>query len=283
MIAAGISYRRVSRVAPCAVCGRADWCRASADGAIAVCNRVASDRPARGEGGGWIHRLGGQWHRATTLRASSDAGPAKLSPAELVLIDRQCRANLTPARLGTLADRLRVSARSLTAMDVGWHVDVSAFTFPMRDGDGQIVGIRTRPLDGKKKCIAGSRLGVIVPGDFEPIDDAWLLVCEGESDAAAALDLGYRAVGRPGCESCAATVVTHVSRTRPARVAILADADPPGQLGGHKLARRIADAGIGVRVLTLPDGAKDLRQWKSDGATHHDLAAMLDAPATRST
>lgn len=32
--------RRVSRTAPCPICGRADWCLISPDGSAAICPRV---------------------------------------------------------------------------------------------------------------------------------------------------------------------------------------------------------------------------------------------------
>ena len=209
----------------------------------------------------------------------------KRTPAELQTIDAQCRADLTDNRLATLSARLRVSRRSLQAFGVGWIA--GAYAFAMRDADGTIIGIRTRHNDGKKRCLTGSRLGLILPTSDAPyggdvIYNDMLLIAEGESDAAAALDLGYRAVGRPGCVNCESTVVEYVCRARPARVVILADADDPGQRGGHALARSIARAGNRVRVLTLPDEAKDLREWKARGGTTHDLAGLIDAPPTRS-
>jgi len=152
----------------------------------------------------------------------------------------------------------------------------------MRDATGTIVGIRTRDADGHKRCLAGSRLGLFVPDAPAEVAAGWLLICEGESDAAAARDLGFDAVGRPGCEACRELVVDYLAR-QPAdlQVAVVADADAPGQRGGHALARAIAAGGRRVRVLTLP-GAKDVRAFKAAaGGTHHDALALLEAPATR--
>lgn len=180
-----------------------------------------------------------------------------------------------------MAARLAVSGASLRALGVGWHARSSRYTFPMRDGAGRIVGVRTRAVDGRKQCLAGSRLGLIVPMEPDPLDPDWLIVTEGESDAAAALDLGFAAVGRPGCTACVDTVVAYVDRARPAGVAIVADADEPGQLGADRLARQVARLGCRVRLLTPPD-AKDLREWKTlPCSDHHALAALLEAPADR--
>jgi hypothetical protein len=150
----------------------------------------------------------------------------------------------------------------------------------MRNVDGQIVGIRTRnPMDGSKRCVTASQLGIMHAIDDESIVCDWLIVTEGESDAAAALDFGFNAIARPGCQTCTDVVVEFVARHRPPRVAIVADADSPGQSGAHALARRIAStAHTPARVLTLPS-AKDLRAWKSlPDSSHHDLLALLDAP-----
>lgn len=280
MTAATSKLLRVRRGRPCPICGKADWCSVSADGGVAICMRVASDRPTRN--GGWIHRLDGK--AAQTARqgeSERDAAP-KLSTAELVLLDRRFRADLTAGRLVWLAERLCVSASSLRAFGIGWSHEKRAFTFPMRDAGGRTIGFRTRHLGGEKRCIAGSRLGPIVPDAPASLATGWLLVCEGESDAAAAFDFGFDAIGRPGCESCRAIIVERVARLpSDLRIAIVADADAAGQRGGHTLARAIAQAGRRVRVLTLP-GAKDVRAFKATaGGTHHDLLALVEAPAAR--
>ena len=48
-------FSRVSKIHPCPVCQKPDWCRVFADGWV-ECMRVPSDRPAKS--GGWMHRQG---------------------------------------------------------------------------------------------------------------------------------------------------------------------------------------------------------------------------------
>ena len=275
------TYHRVTRSRPCGVCGSDHWCRRTvhADGRVwNICNRVSSDRPAGGDGGGWLHPADG---RAATPLPQRSAEPPRLSPAEVETIDRQCRTALTPARLAKLAERLAVSDAALLRLGVGWHAERAAFTFPMRDAAGRTVGIRTRHADGSKQCVTGSRLGVISHGgSWERLET--LVITEGESDAAAAIDLGFDVIARPGCSTCAGIVVDTLARLRPDRVVLIADADPPGQNGAHALARRIAAAGTICRVLTPPDGAEDLRAWKLlPESNTHALAALIEAPADR--
>lgn len=47
---------RVTRRNPCPVCERKKWCSVSADGGIAICTKVASDKPTK-DGNAWIHKL----------------------------------------------------------------------------------------------------------------------------------------------------------------------------------------------------------------------------------
>ena len=85
-------------------------------GGLAVCNRVASDKPARGEGGGWVHRLaaGGDGVAGANAARPDRTDPHdKLAPADCDRLAGRCRAALSPRRLDALADRLTVSAASL--------------------------------------------------------------------------------------------------------------------------------------------------------------------------
>jgi len=54
------------------------------------------------------------------------------------------------------------SRMSLNHLHCGWD-GKKAFTFPMRNGNNEIIGIQRRFSDGKKIDVEGSRLGLFIP------------------------------------------------------------------------------------------------------------------------
>jgi DNA primase len=163
-----------------------------------------------------------------------------------------------------LGRALGVSAASLERLGVGW--DGEAFTFPMRDERGAVIGIRRRFADGRKNCATGSRNGLFVPDGIT--GGGHLLVCEGPTDCAAALDLGFEAIGRPNCNSKVRMTVRYVG-ARP--VIIVADNDVAGIAGARGLAEALAVRGRRVRIVVPPAGVKDLRAWRQRGLTAEGL------------
>ena len=93
-----------------------------------------------------------------------------------------------------------------TSLDILGACHLGAMlAFPMHDGHGDVCGIRTRLADGSKRAVTGSRAGVFlttVPMDVPAV------VCEGPTDAAAALALGFEPIGRPSCAGCSCTMRT---------------------------------------------------------------------------
>ena len=61
------------------------------------------------------------------------------------------------------------------------------------------------------------------------------------------------------------------------RVTIVPDAGDAGRTHGQKVARACADAGLGVRIAILPDGAKDVSAFVSGGRGRRDVLAVLKA------
>ena len=239
------NWHNATRERPCPVCHHTDWCTASDDGAVAVCHRVESGRPSKG--GGWIHWLGDgsvridpevlrrrREEREATRREESErvARHFALLPAG----DEQRRL------CAHLARELGVGAEALRALDVRWDRGARAAAFPMRNARGLVTGIRYRELGtGRKWSMRGSHDGLFLPRDGGG-GEGPLVVCEGASDTAAALTLGWRGVGRSSCQCGGRLLADYILAEGVHEVAIFADNDPAGRHGATALKKILEDA-----------------------------------------
>ena len=181
------------------------------------------------------------------------------------------RSDLLPTSCIQLARDLNLTVESLLSLHVGWDANTGTWSFPMCDGDGQLVGFRLRRRDGTKFSVKGGREGLFLPKDL-PVENR-LIVAEGPTDTAALLGLGFRAVGRPSCCGGVAEIVRLVRRLRPAGVVIAADRDRPGQDGAQKLANALV-IHVAIRVISPP--TKDMRDWITvGGATLQDVEKRI--------
>ena len=99
-----------------------------------------------------------------------------------------------------------VSRLSLCQFGRGW--DGEAYTFPMYNivGSGLCTtGIQRVWLDGRKKAVHGSQLGLFMP---ECLDDNTIFIVEGISDAVAVYDLGFDVIGKP-CATYGDKIIQH--------------------------------------------------------------------------
>ena len=251
-------WKRVSKRRPCLVCGKPDWCLfAGPDDApeAAICARTESAR--RCGAAGWLHRLKDsvtawpRWER-TIRRAVRMATDAR-GGLDVATMAERWRLPVDSPHLARLAASLALSPESLYRLRAGWSSDRRCWSLPMSDAGGRIVGIRLRRPDGRKLSVKGGKEGLFVPEGLDP--GGWLLVCEGPTDTAALLDLGFPTVGRPSCAGGACHAVELVRRLAVPEVVIVADADAPGQRGAHNLASVLtAYCPVGFSGLTLPAG-----------------------------
>ena len=247
-------WTTVTKPHPCPICHKPDWCGYTVD--AVHCMRIPSDHPVRGEGGGWIHRL-------------SDPIPAYQRPPPRDEMLRPCfdtlwrnwRAKTDPGLLDEYAKALVVSDQALHDLGVAWAPEHGAWAFPMRDGSGKIDGIRLRADSGRKWAVKGSHQGIFLP-DIRPAVPDVALICEGPTDTAAALSIGFLAVGRPSCLGCEAIINVTIKRLAIRRAVIVSDNDGPGKAGAAKLA-----AGLRVPNKTIVPLAKDFREWVRAGAS----------------
>jgi hypothetical protein len=283
---------RCTRRNRCLVCGRPRYCSNFSDGSACICMWVEAGSVRRTKNGGYLHRLKDMPRpkcipgvRTRIIRSSA---PVRDDLAAKMAEYRQA---VHLDRLRELADALGVSAESLHRLGIGWSWNAGrdekcdpmmrsgggAWCFPMFDSEGRIIGIKFRLADGQKLSIRDGREGIFRPADLP--DAGTLFIAEGASDTAALLDLGYAAVGRPSA-TCGASILADLVKDRNfAGVVIVADADAPGQRGAASVASELVLHVGSVKLITPP--AKDVREWKRQGATHDDVMKVVDAAAVR--
>ena len=183
-----------------------------------------------------------------------------------------------------MAAVLSVSPGSLSSLGIVWAAPHHAWAFPMCDATRQVVGVRLRAVSGRKWCITGGHNGLFWPEDLT--GSGPLLFCEGPTDTAALLDLGYDAIGRPSCEGAVEMVVEAVQRLHRRDVVVVADADEPqpqpdgsvrrpGLDGANRLAQALTRAGLRPKVVLPLEPHKDIRAWFINGATRAAVDGVI--------
>ncbi len=262
--------QRVTRDNICPICHKSDWCLIAEDGSAAICQRIEEGSVKSCGNAGYLHILAdrpkNQQHRSQRrFTVEQDDRPDK----DFSIIQQQCSRQIKDEQLNDLSQQLGVSTRSLKRLRIGW--DDLSYCFPMSDAQGRIIGIRRRFPNDRKVSLTGSKTGLFIPADLP--SEGLLLICEGSTDTAAALDLGFAAIGRPNCNSC---VDMTAGFTKGRKVVIIGDNDKPGRTGVEKLAGKLLLHCSSVKVIYPPDETKDLRQWLRVGLTSGQLQQIID-------
>ncbi len=216
----------------------------------------------------------------SAARGGAPPCPAPTPPIDWVGLCADIQEDLFGTELGTLHLQLGVSESSLARLECGWSAAEDAYTFPMRNGFGEIIGMSLRGRNGTKWAIPGSRLGLFIPynlGHSGPI-----FLPEGASDTAALLDLGFDAIGRPQAlirneerlQWIRDLLATPLCRNRP--VVIVADNDKgAGWAGAKQLARDLRICCRSIKILPPPPWCKDIRAWTLRGVTADVITGQL--------
>lgn len=147
-----------------------------------------------------------------------------------------------------------VSRITLNHLNCGWD-GKKAFTFPMRNGKNEIIGIQRQYPDRTKKNVDGSSNGLFIPQiRFDPGIPVY--ICEGCSDTATVLDLGFQSIGRPNSSYGNDFVVEWIELNSIHSVYIVADNDETGIKGAKGLA---SDLGCMKPEIIIPQ-CKDVRE-----------------------
>ncbi len=255
---------RVSRSKPCPVCKKTDWCLVSVSGNAAICPRAEAGSVAYIEGSGWLHRFGDDDAPKPRLRVA----PKPLPEHNQVLheIHTKLRRQVTPDLVKCLSSQLGLSVKSLDLLEIGYSTTKDAYSFPMSRHRNRFLGIRYRTRDGSKFAQKGSKQGLFIPSSFTRTRAC--VICEGPTDTAAMLDLGFNAIGRASCNS-GDRLVKELTDGIPC--AIVADNDGPGQYGAEKLRHKLGRS----CVIIQPTNAKDARDWVANGATRGQVMEKI--------
>jgi len=272
-----MTWFRVNRNKKCELCGHDSWCTFSDDGYI-YCMRPDEVDPCPPVGMKMIKQTTDGGTVFAPGNSSDNWVPTKRKREpevkKIINWDRLQQKFVEACDIdkdNALGDSLGVPSYVLAAMGLGWSEGHNAYSFPMYSERWDIMGFRLRTIEGKKFAVKGSRdgiFGVPVPLD----DDRLLLVAEGPTDTAALRHLGYYAVGRPSCRG-AVEIVAALGLD--ADIVIVADADGPGRKGARDLATRLIRTAKRVRIIQPTQGAKDAREWVSNGITKDAIDLVI--------
>jgi hypothetical protein len=261
--------QRVSKENPCPVCGKSDWCLVAKDGTAAICQRIQEGSVKSCGDAGYLHILADrpktQQHHSQRKFTVGQDKPDR----DFTALQQQYSHQITDEQLNCLGQQLGVSTQSLKRLCIGW--DGQAYTFPMSNSFSKIIGIRRRFPNGYKVSVKGSKTGLFIPAELP--SEGLLLICEGPTDTAAALDLGFDVIGRPNCNSCV-DMTARFAKGR--KVVIIGDNDEVGKTGAEKVAGKLLLHCSSVKVIYPPDKIKDLRQWLRAGLTSGQLQQIID-------
>lgn len=172
-----------------------------------------------------------------------------------------------------LSHKLGVPYAHLTAMNVIWHRNYRVYAFPMKDFNGNTIGIRLRDKNGKKWAVKGSKQGLFIP--YMKVESD-LYVTEGPTDCAAMLSMGLYAIGKAAAMQGPEEIVKFIKKHSIRRVIVIADNDDAGLRGATKL---IDVCPVPCCELVLP--AKDAREFYRNGGTRELVENLIKSAVWR--
>lgn len=277
---------------PCPICGKPDWCRITENGEVVHCKRVESDWPNK-NGIGWYHKMTEASVKPLARRVQEKK--RRTDAEQHARFVKELRRARTAPHVVMLGEKLGVCPAVLDILYIGW--DGKGWVVPERNWRGDILGLHRRlavPVNGKDKFyVPGSYAGLVYADEWQTrYPDEPILIVEGMSDTAAAMTLGFSAIGRPSCLGGLRHLVPMLRQVRERRIIVVAERDRkrldnhgtcaccmrcwPGKFGAIKLAVELR-ARLGRRVeWQMPPGrAKDLRAFLNQHGTDFEAARSL--------
>ena len=264
-------WSNVTKDKPCPVCGRPNanhrskWCIVSPDGDAAICPFTPEGAKKYIEESGYLH----VFKRRSIKTYTRERIPAAQKQSQRrvvnwIVLQKFYHNRLTPSRLIRLSGQLDIHPSILLCLGIGYEGN-NTWTFPMYNDTERIIGIRKRNCTGKT-AVFGSRNGLFMVTSPQPVNENILVVCEGPTDTAKALALGYYAIGKASCNTCETLIERYLYGKairdlfssvgfKKFSTVVMADNDEVGIHYANRLAKR-----IGAKVI-LPARGKDLREW----------------------
>lgn len=249
----------------CPVCGKNDWCLVHVEGKKVICPRTKSNMKMAKSG--WLHKVFDNGLLTKTIKEQKHQSNLCVNWVRLARQYHRRGSHHIP-KMALLGMDLQIRYDRLQSIwRVGW--DGEAYTIPCYNGQFQMTGIMRRFPDGKKIWVSRSRNGLFLPKLKSWIGN--LFICEGWTDAACLVQLGFRAIGRANCQT-GEKGIKDLLRCRPdiQQVTVIADNDDMGKRGAKDLLGSLGHR-IPTAMLTVPKQHKDMRQWCQGGATREQV------------
>lgn len=220
--------------------------------------RIESGKPSKN--GGWLHPVNEKTNRIP-IRFSPPRQSEKEPELDVETIMAKFRASSQKPVL-CLSNLLGISERPLIDLGVVWSSFHQAWAFPMKDWLGRWIGIRLRNDEGRKWAVKGSKSGLFYAETAKSCPT--VLICEGPTDTAAGMQLGFHCVGRPSCAGSEEEINLLLQKWNTRNVVISADNDSNkvGQKGAVKLQESLR-----VPSAIFTPTTKDLREFVREGGT----------------
>lgn len=256
-----MKWGRVNKKHRCPICGHDNWC-GYADDAV-ICMRVESERPTRNSG--WLHRSDNLISYVQPIRKAIEDRP--IDAGGMI---KTWASNTDGQKLDAFGESLGVDTDALRSIGCAWATPYNAWAFPMKQANGNVLGIRLRNEAGDKWAVRGSKSGLFIPENY-PLDfDGTLWLTEGPTDLAAALSLGLFSIGRPACLGQERMILDYLRLINARRLVIITDNDEPGIRGAEKLQTQLPI----LSCVWVPP-CKDVREYLNCGGNSRMIQASI--------
>jgi len=151
--------------------------------------------------------------------------------------------------------------------------------FPIIDSEGNTLEIYGRAINEEAKIkhryLKGKHEGVFNSKAFKVFEE--IIITESIIDALSVYALGFKNVSSSfGIQGFTENHLKLMEENNTRRIVIAYDNDQAGKLASLKLQEKLKEAGfINTRILTLPQGIKDINEYLTKGGTAEEFKKLL--------